>query len=96
MKEEQIIEKDGKKYKVLEVIEDKKGVIVNNWDVTEFEKWYDYNYCLEAVKQDGDVLQYVKEQTKELCLEAIKQNGDALQYVDKRVFIKQNEGEEDE
>ena len=87
MNKEQIIEKDGKKYKVIEIIkDDEQEVIVNRWNVTEFEKWYDNNYCLEAVKQDGYALKYVKEQTEELCLEAVKQNEYALQYVDKRVF----------
>ena len=61
-------------------------VIVNGWDVTEFEKWYDEDYCLKAVKQNGDALRFVKDQTKEICLEAVKQNGYALQCVDKRIF----------
>jgi len=56
---EQIIEKDGKKYKVIEIIKDIKKVIINNWDLTEYEKWYDTKYCLEAVKNYGDTLQYV-------------------------------------
>ena len=84
---EQVIEKNGKKYKVIEVIEEPKNkVIVNGWDVTEYEPWYDEEYCLEAVKRNGYALKYVKEQTKEICIEAVKQNSDALQYVDKRVF----------
>ena len=78
---EQIIEKDGKKYKVIEIIKDIKKVIINNWNLTEYEKWYDTKYCLEAVKNDGYALGYVKEQTKEICLEAVKNNGDALRYV---------------
>ena len=60
MNKEQIIEKDGKKYKVIEIIkDDEQEVIVNRWNVTEFEKWYDNNYCLEAVKQNEYALQYV-------------------------------------
>jgi len=80
-----IIEKNGKQYKVIEVIEDNK-TIVNGWDLTEYEKWYDEEYCLEAVKQNGYTLKYVRIQTKEICLEAVKENKYALQYVDKRVF----------
>lgn len=80
---EQIIEKDGKKYKVIEVVEDKNKtlIIVNGWDVTQYEKWYDTKYCLEAVKQDGYALQYVKNQTPEICIEAVKQDGYALRFV---------------
>src|SRR6056297_133639 len=76
-----IIEKDGKRYKVIEEIKQKYKIIVNDWDLTEYEKWYDKKYCLEAVKQDGDVLQFVKEQDKDICLEAVKEYGDALRFV---------------
>ena len=44
-------------------------------------KWYDEEYCLEAVKQDGNMLRYVKNQTKDICLKAVKQDGLALQFV---------------
>lgn len=47
----------------------------------ELAKWYDEDYCLEAVKKNGWALQYVNSQTPEICLEAIKQNGWALRYV---------------
>ena len=30
-------------------------------------KWYDEEYCLQAVKQDPLNLKYVKNQTKEIC-----------------------------
>lgn len=83
-----IIEQDGIKYKVVEVVEDKNKVIVEGvGDVTDYEKWYARDYCLEAVKQNGDALQYVRDQDREICLEAVKQNGYALRYVDKRVFL---------
>ena len=47
----------------------------------DLEKWYDSEYCLAAVEQDGDALQYVKEQTEAVCLAAVEQDGYALQYV---------------
>ena len=65
----------------LDSLDSSDKVIVNNWDLTEFEKWYDKDYCLQAVKQDGNALQYVKIQTREICLQAVKQDGNALQYV---------------
>ena len=70
---EQIIEKDGKKYKVIEVIEDDF--------MNEYKKWEDEKYCLEAVEEYGYALKYVKEQNEAICLEAVKENGYALQYV---------------
>lgn len=36
-----------------------------NWDKID-KSWEDYNYCLEAVRQNGYALQYVKEQTPEI------------------------------
>ena len=88
MRKKQIIEKDGVKYEVVKILEGKqtKKIIVNNWDLSEYEKWYDEKYCIEAVKQNGDSLQYVKDQTEAICIEAVKQNGYSLRYVDKRVF----------
>ena len=93
-----IIEHEGKRYKVIEEIKEpeKEKVIINGWDLTEYEKWYDRDYCLEAVKQNGYDLQFVKQQDKEICLEAVKQNGLALRYVkqqDKEICleaVKQN------
>ena len=46
-----------------------------------FERWTDKEYCLEAVKQNGDSLRYVKEQTPEICLEAVKNCDDAWMYI---------------
>ena len=46
--------------------------------------WNEYNFCLEAVKQNGLALYYIKEQTPEICLEAVKHNGLALYYVKKQ------------
>ncbi len=43
--------------------------------------WNDFEYCLEAVKQNGLTLEYVKEQTPEICLEAVKRDGYAIEYV---------------
>ena len=60
--------------------------IPRNWNLEPFEKWYNPELCLEAVKRNGYALRYVKEQTPELCLEAVKEDGDALRYVDKRIF----------
>ena len=45
------------------------------------EDWNDFEYCLEAVKQNGYALAFVKEQTHEMCLEAVKRDGLALEYV---------------
>lgn len=64
----ELIEKDGKMFKLVPVeLEEREDVkvVVNGWNVTEFEKWYDSDYCLEAVKQDGYALRYVKDQTLE-------------------------------
>src|SRR3990167_9047465 len=72
----QIIEKDGKKYKVIEIIENNKDERLLFW-----EKWSDEKQCLRAVEQNGYALRYVKEQTEAICLEAVKQDGYVLQYV---------------
>ena len=77
--EEQIIEKDGKKYKVIEIIEQQSDK--EDKRITEFKKWEDKAYCLEAVKNYGYALQYVKNQTEKVCLEAVKDYGNALRYV---------------
>lgn len=57
----EIIEKDGIQYEVVRIVKkaSKKQIIVNDWNLTEYEKWYDEKYCLEAVKRNGDSLQYV-------------------------------------
>ena len=82
MRKKQIIEKDGIQYEVVRIVKEKQNrVIVNNWDLTEYEKWYDKKYCMAAVKEDGGSLQYVKEQSPEICIEAVKQNGYSLQFV---------------
>jgi hypothetical protein len=75
MKEE-IIVHEGRKPKVIAVIDD-----VKSQEEIFYEQYSDKKYCLEAVKQDGYALRYVKDQTKEICLEAVKQDGDALRYV---------------
>src|SRR4030042_1160411 len=84
MKKKKIIEKDGVQYEVIKIIkkeQEKKIIIGPGWDVTEYEKWYDEKYCLEAVKSDGYSLQYVRDQTEQICLEAVKSDGYSLQYV---------------
>jgi hypothetical protein len=43
--------------------------------------WNIYNFCVKAVKKNGNALKYVKDQTPDLCLEAVKHNGRALKYV---------------
>ena len=48
------------------------------------KRWFDKNYCLEQVKQNGLALRYIHNQTEEICIEAVKQNGDALIYVQKQ------------
>ena len=44
-------------------------------------KWYDKEYCLKRVKENGYNLEYVKNQTEDICLAAVKQNGFALSHV---------------
>ena len=83
MKEE-IIVHNGRKLKVVEVLEEGKSQ-----EEIEFEQWSDEKYCLKAVEQDGYSLRYVKEQTEAICLKAVEQDGYSLQYVkDKKVFMK--------
>ena len=79
----EIIEKDGVRYEVVRVVDDekKKVVIDGLGDVSQYEKWYNQKYCLEAVKNDGFALRYVREQSEAVCLEAVKNYGFALQYV---------------
>ena len=45
------------------------------------QDWNDFEYCLEAVKENGFALKWVKNQTPDICLEAVKQNGFALRFV---------------
>lgn len=47
----------------------------------EQQQWYDQDYCLSQVKQDGLTLQYVKNPSPNIQLEAVKQNGYAIQYI---------------
>ena len=92
MKKKQIIEKDGIQYEVIRIVKEKqKRVIVNNWDLTDYDKWYDKEYCIEAVKRNGYLLQYVKDQTPEICIEAVKSDGDSLRDVDQKVFDKKKD-----
>ena len=51
-------------------------------------KWYDEEYCLQAVKQNGYDLQYVKNPTEEICLEALNQNIEVINYIDIKKFPK--------
>ena len=46
-----------------------------------FLKWYNNEYCLASVKNNGYNLQFVKNQTEEICLAAIKRHRWALKYV---------------
>ena len=92
MSEKKITEQDGVKYEVVRILqeEEKERVVIEGvGDVTEYEKWYDEEYCKLAVQENGDALQYVKTQTEELCKLAVQENGYALRYVDKRIFKKQ-------
>ena len=47
----------------------------------ELAKWYDEEYCLDAVKNNGYELKYIKIQTPEICLEAVKNYAWALKYI---------------
>ena len=54
MKEE-IIKKNGKTYKLVEIVDEVDERI------EFFKKWSDTKYCLEAVKGNGYYLRYVKD-----------------------------------
>ncbi len=54
----------------------KKVIMLRDWS-----EWENKEFCLEAVKENGDFLGYVNNQTEEMCLEAVKQNGNALYFV---------------
>ena len=43
----------------------------------ELLKWYDQEYCLDQVKQNGSLLLYVHNQTEQICLAAVKNDGGA-------------------
>ena len=83
MKEE-IIVHEGRKLKVIAVIEDGKSQ-----EEIFYEQYSDKKYCLEAIKRNGDALRYVKDQTKEICLEAVKRDGYALRYVKDQTTFKE-------
>ena len=81
---EEIIVHEGRKLKVVEVLEEGKSQAE-----IEFEQWSNEKYCLKAVERNGDALQYVKEQTEAICLKAVENDGYALQYVkEKSIFLK--------
>ena len=62
-------------------IEKLSDIEITEERLKEMQKWNDEDYCLEAVKHNGDALRYIKEPSEEVCLEAVKHNGDALQYI---------------
>lgn len=64
MKEE-IINHNGRRLKVVEVLEEGKTP-----EEIAFDRWCDKKYCLKAVKQDGDAIRYVK--NKETFLKILK------------------------
>ena len=80
----QIIEHDGKRYKVIEMLAARPATPAKSEEEKFFDLWSDKAHCMKAVAQDGDALQYVKEQTPAICLKAVEQNGWALQYVKSR------------
>ena len=47
----------------------------------DISKWYDDDFCLNAVKEDAQNLWYVRNQTEEMCLEAIRQDGLSLCHI---------------
>jgi hypothetical protein len=49
--------------------------------IKNMDEWNDADFCLNAVKQNGDTLKFVKEQTEEICEEAVEQSAHALLYV---------------
>ena len=75
-KQEEIIEHNGRKLKVIEVIEEGKSQ-----QEIDFEQWTDEKYCIKAVEKNGYALQYVKEQSEAICIKAVENDGDALRYV---------------
>ena len=56
-----------------------KLVLGERRTIAELEIWKDREYCMAAVKLNGNILEYV--QTPEVCLEAVKRNGIALGFV---------------
>ena len=54
-KQEEIIEHNGRKLKVIEVIEEGKSQ-----QEIDFEQWTDEKYCIKAVEKNGYALRYVK------------------------------------
>ena len=66
MKEEIIIH-NGRKLKVIEILE--KG---KSQQEIDFKQWSDNFYCLKAVENDGYSLQYVKKKSTFLKLLKIK------------------------
>jgi hypothetical protein len=80
-KEELLKQKKEIETKLANLEKKNKVMLKDKYDVTDYECWYDYDYCLEAVKRNSFSLQYVKEQTEAICLEAVKQDGESLKYV---------------
>ena len=52
-------------------------------------KWYDEEYCLAAIKPDGNVLRFVKDQTEEMCIEAVKYDGKFIKYVNENFLTRE-------
>ena len=63
----------------------KKG-IENMYNKKDLLKWYDNDYCLEAVKQNGYALQFIENPTKKMCLTAITQDLHIIQFINIKKF----------
>jgi len=45
--------------------------IKNELKKEKYTRWYDKEYCMEAVKQNGNALQYAEFQDKDIIIEAV-------------------------
>jgi len=88
MNKEELLKEKLRIEQSLKDLEKGSKIIVNGWDLTNYECWYDEDYCRKAVKQNSSALQYVKVQIEEICKLAVEANSDVLPFVDKRVFQK--------
>lgn len=50
-------------------------------NLIEEGKWDDYEFCLNAVKQDGKLIRFIDEQTPELCLLAVMHDPHAIEFI---------------
>ena len=68
----------------------------NKVSIRDFYAWKNFNFCISAIKANGNFLQFIKNQTEELCLLAIQNKGESLYFIKEQteeiclLSIKQN------